>query len=81
MANADIEAACVFHEVTKHSYTSVRSVPHYLDWNNRPIAYKIYPGTGALALPRDLTLLSVFPVASLLLYERRSATTIHSANL
>src|SRR5229473_1397605 len=56
MANADIEAACVFHEITKHSCTSVRSVPHYLDWNNRPMAYKIYPGAGALALPRDLTL-------------------------
>src|SRR5260370_6570276 len=56
MANADIEAACVFHEITKHSYTSVRSVPHSLDWNNRPMAYKIYPAAGALALPRDLTL-------------------------
>ena len=54
MANADIEAACVFHEITKHSYTSVRTVPHYLDWNNRPMAYKTYPSAGALALPRDL---------------------------
>src|SRR5713101_8096262 len=56
VANADIEAACVFQEITKHSYTSVRSVPHSLDWNNRPMAYKIYPGAGAVALPRDLTL-------------------------
>jgi len=37
VANVDIVAACVFHEITKHSYTSVRSVPHYLDWNNRTI--------------------------------------------
>jgi hypothetical protein len=80
VANVDIEAACVFHEITKHSYTSVRSVPHYLDWNNRPMAYKNYPAAGAVALPRDLTLLSVFPVASLLLYGRRSATTIYSTN-
>jgi SagB-type dehydrogenase family enzyme len=56
VANADIEAACVFHEITKHSYTSVRSVPHHLDWKNRPMAYKIYPAAGAVALPRDLTL-------------------------
>ncbi len=65
MANADIEAACVFHEITKHSYTSVRSVPHYLDWNNRPMAYKIYPAAGALALPRDLTLPAVPTFAAL----------------
>jgi hypothetical protein len=37
LANADIEAARAFHEITKHSYTSVRSVRHYLDWNNRAI--------------------------------------------
>jgi hypothetical protein len=47
-------SACVFHEITKHSYTFVRTVPHHLDWNNRPMAYKIYPSAGALALPRDL---------------------------
>jgi SagB-type dehydrogenase family enzyme len=56
VANADIEAARAFHEITKHSFTSVRSVPQYLDWNNRPMAYKIYPAAGAVALPRDLTL-------------------------
>jgi hypothetical protein len=35
VANANIEAACVFHEITKHSYTTVRPVPHHLNWNNR----------------------------------------------
>ena len=42
----------------------MRSVPHYLDWNRRPIARKINP-----AVPRDLTLLSVFPVLPLLRYQ------------
>jgi SagB-type dehydrogenase family enzyme len=65
MANADIEAARAFHEITKHSYTSVRSVPHYLDWNNRPLAYKIYPAAGSLALPRDLTLPAIPTFAAL----------------
>src|SRR5260370_6300285 len=65
VANADIEAACVFHDITKHSYPSVRSVPHYLDWKNRPMAYKIYPAAGALALPRDLTLPAVPTFAAL----------------
>ncbi len=56
MANDYIEAARVFHEVTKHSYTSVRSSPHLLDWDVKPLPYKIYPGAASVALPRDLNL-------------------------
>lgn len=56
MANDYIEAARVFHEVTKHSYTSVRSSPHLLDWELKPLPYKIYPGAASVALPRDLNL-------------------------
>jgi len=56
LANDFIEAARAYHETTKHSYTSVRSSPHFLDWDNRPMPYKIYPGAAAIALPRDLNL-------------------------
>jgi SagB-type dehydrogenase family enzyme len=56
VANDYIEAARVFHEITKHSYTSVRSSPHLLDWDNKPLPYKIYPGAASVALPRDLNL-------------------------
>ncbi|MGD0075663.1 MAG: SagB/ThcOx family dehydrogenase [Candidatus Binataceae bacterium] len=56
MANEDIEAARTYHEVTKHSYTSVRGGGYSLDWDNKPLPYKIYPEAGALALPRDLNL-------------------------
>jgi len=56
LANDYIEAARVFHEVTKHSYTSVRSSPHLLDWDLKPLPYKIYPGAASVALPRDLNL-------------------------
>jgi len=56
VANRDIEAARFFHEVTKHSYTSVRSTPHRLDWENRPLPYKIYPDAPVVMLPRDLNL-------------------------
>ncbi len=56
LGNDNIEAARAFHEFTKHSYTSVRTSPHYLDWDNRPSPYKIYPGVGSLALPRELAL-------------------------
>jgi SagB-type dehydrogenase family enzyme len=56
MGNRDLEAARRFHDLTKHSYTSVRSTPHLLDWENRPIPYKIYPQAPAVMLPRDLGL-------------------------
>jgi SagB-type dehydrogenase family enzyme len=55
-SNRDISVALAYHEATKHSYTSVRSGSHFLDWSNRPLPYKIYPGAGTLALPRDLNL-------------------------
>ena len=38
------EAARLYHERTKHSPLSVRTVPHFLDWENQPLAFKIYPG-------------------------------------
>ncbi len=56
VGNDQIEAARAYHEATKHSYTSVRSDAHHLDWDNRPSPYKIYPEAGTLALPRDLEL-------------------------
>jgi SagB-type dehydrogenase family enzyme len=59
VGNDYIEAARVYHEVTKHSYTSVRSGGYDLDWDNRPLAYKIYPDAAAIALPRDLSLSQV----------------------
>ncbi len=65
LGNEYIEAARVFHEVTKHSYTSVRSSPHILDWDNKPIPYKIYPGAASVALPRDLNLAAMPTLAAL----------------
>ena len=56
MSNNDRDAARFYHEFTKHSYTSVRSIPHTLDWDNRPLPYKIYPAAGSIALPRELNL-------------------------
>ncbi len=68
MGNDYIEAARVFHEVTKHSYTSVRSSPHYLDWDIKPLPYKIYPGAASVALPRDLSLSPTPALAALSSY-------------
>jgi SagB-type dehydrogenase family enzyme len=68
LGNEYIEAARVFHEITKHSYTSVRSSPHFLDWDNKPLPYKIYPGAASVALPRDLNLSSTPTLAALSSY-------------
>lgn len=66
MGNQYIEAARVYHEVTKHSYTSVRSSGTYrLDWDNRPAPYKIYPTAGTLALPRELELSAMPALAAI----------------
>jgi SagB-type dehydrogenase family enzyme len=56
LGNRDIEAARTYHATTKHSYTSVRTDGHFLDWENRPMPYKLYPEVSGLALPRDLSL-------------------------
>ena len=68
MGNDYIEAARVFHELTKHSYTSVRSSPHFLDWDIKPLPYKIYPGAASIPLPRDLNLSSTPTLAALSSY-------------
>src|SRR6266576_2104265 len=54
MKNRDIQAAWKYHEATKHSYWSIRNNPHFLDWANRPLPFKIYPKIEALPLPRNV---------------------------
>jgi SagB-type dehydrogenase family enzyme len=54
MKNGDVQVAWKYHEGTKHSYWSVRSGTHFLDWANRPLPFKIYPTIEAIALPRDV---------------------------
>jgi len=56
VSNFEIEAARTYHEITKHSYTSVRAGAYALDWDNRPGPYKIYPEAGTMSLPRDIEL-------------------------
>jgi SagB-type dehydrogenase family enzyme len=53
LSNRDLEAARAYHDLTKHSYRSVRLHPGSLDWANQPRPFKIYPSLEALPLPRD----------------------------
>ena len=52
--NRDTDLAWKYHDLTKHSYWSIRRSPHYLDWINQPSPFKIYPDLEPVALPRDI---------------------------
>jgi SagB-type dehydrogenase family enzyme len=52
--NRDLDAALKYHNGTKHSYLSLRAHPHFLDWQNKPLLFKIYPTLEVMRLPRDL---------------------------
>jgi SagB-type dehydrogenase family enzyme len=54
MNNLEIPAAWKYHDDTKHSYWSIRNHPHFLDWANRPLPFKIYPKIAPLPLPWDV---------------------------
>src|SRR5689334_21442347 len=54
MTNREIQAAWKYHDGTKHSSWSVRNHPHFLDWENRPFPFKVYPKIDPLPLPRDV---------------------------
>jgi len=54
MLNPDIQAGWNYHNATKHSHRSVRINPHFLDWANQPLPFKIYPQLEFIPLPREL---------------------------
>jgi SagB-type dehydrogenase family enzyme len=55
MKNHQIEAAWAYHDGTKHSYDSLRRNAHYLDWDNQPLVFKIYPKLEPIPLSPNLS--------------------------
>ena len=55
MKNRETEATWTYHDGTKHSYQSIRTNPHYLDWENQPIPFKIYSGLEPIPLRHQLS--------------------------
>jgi len=55
MKNREIDAAWAYHNGTKHSHQSVRANPHYLDFDNQPVPFKIYSDLEPIALPAHLS--------------------------
>jgi len=54
MTNRDLDATWSYHNSTKHSYDSIHTDAHYLDWENQPLPFKIYQTLDPMALPHDL---------------------------
>ncbi len=52
--NQNLDVALSYHNATKHSYVSVRSNQHSLDFNNQPIPFKIYPTLNPSPLPAEV---------------------------
>lgn len=55
MKNRETDAAWAYHTATKHSDESIRTNRHYLDWENQPLPFKIYPKLEPIALPEHLS--------------------------
>ncbi|MFZ0513202.1 MAG: SagB/ThcOx family dehydrogenase, partial [Candidatus Nitrosopolaris sp.] len=51
--NKEINYAKEYHEQTKHSEISVQLSRHYLDWNNKPLSFKVYTSLPLISLPKD----------------------------
>jgi SagB-type dehydrogenase family enzyme len=52
--NRDSEVAWNYHNATKHSYASIRTNPHGLDFANQPLPFKIYPALEPSRLPGEM---------------------------
>ena len=52
--NRNTQAAWAYHDATKHSYASIRANPHFLDFANQPVPFKIYPALEPSRLPSEL---------------------------
>jgi SagB-type dehydrogenase family enzyme len=65
MKNRDLQATWKYHDGTKHSYWSIRNSPHFLDWANRPLPFKIYPKIEPFSLPRDVSQTGVAALAAI----------------
>ena len=55
MNNRETDAAWAYHDGTKHSYARIHAEPHYLDWENQPLPFKIYSDLEPISLSRHLS--------------------------
>jgi SagB-type dehydrogenase family enzyme len=73
------DAAWKYHEATKHSYNSIRTNAHYMDWSNQPLPFKIYPTLEPMRLPSEMRQSGVAALSAIA--EKVSAQTNVSPDL
>jgi SagB-type dehydrogenase family enzyme len=82
MNNRDLNAAWTYHNGTKHSYESIHTEPHYLDWENQPLPFKVYKTLDPMPLPRDLLTSGVSALSAVSAFNPPSTTpSVHSLAL
>jgi SagB-type dehydrogenase family enzyme len=54
--NKEIKYALDYHEDTKHSQLSVQMSRHYLDFDDMPRPFKVYPDLPSIPLPQDFAI-------------------------
>ena len=52
MNNRELEATWAYHDGTKHSLESLYNDPHYMDFENQPLPFKIYSDLEPISLPQ-----------------------------
>ena len=55
MSNRELQATWTYHSGTNHSYQSIRSGSHNLEWDNQPIPFKVYTTLEPIPLSRDFS--------------------------
>ncbi|HEY7570080.1 MAG TPA: SagB/ThcOx family dehydrogenase [Nitrososphaeraceae archaeon] len=76
--NKDISYATNYHEATNHSEVSLMTSRHYLDWNNRPMPFKVYTDSlSTYTLPTDFPTPTMDAITSICNrhYNHESSTT------
>src|SRR5215467_1886529 len=53
MNNRETRYALEYHDGTKHSEWSLQMAPHYLDWDDRPLPFKVYYDLPHISLPQE----------------------------
>jgi SagB-type dehydrogenase family enzyme len=65
MIDRDASAAWAYHDGTKHSVASLEASRHFLDWEIKPLPFKVYPRLPPIPLPRELSPSAVPALAAL----------------
>src|ERR1051325_5772239 len=78
MKNRELEATWAYHNGTKHSYQSNRTSPHYLDWDNQPVPFKVYSDLPPIPLPEHLSTSGMAALEAISLTEQTAKDLVPS---